>query len=191
MFNTLMTTMEKNKPQNEQIEVPSDMEIICSADELYIVFPWDTRKNKWGIWAITIFWNGFVLFLYIMAFIHQIAEFVLFGTIHLLIGMYFILFALGSIYNKVSIKVTAQGIEMKNTPIYLPFMYRTFFEYHTEINKIYYEIYRPILAGERPHDILALTVLTPYERHRIIKHTKPAYVKAVAKEISRFLAGLS
>ena len=187
----------ENQPAPDFLQRPSDGNlvempsgVIAERDfgELRFTIPWH-KTRRWGFFLLfTILWNAILSPFVIIAVSTGSWQILLFTSVHIIVGVSFLIYTLGLLLNKTSIIVTSQGIDIKNAPIPIPFNPNRFMAVR-DIEQLFVEEYVPSRTNGRPDYTYAVTALTKSaERHRLVGgFSQPGYALYLEQEIELFL----
>lgn len=185
---TLTEDFLQRPTSGREVEMPSGVIMERDFGELRFTIPW-RKTRRWGFFLLfTIIWNGILTPFIVMGIATGSWEILLFTSIHTIVGVSFLLYTLGLMFNKTSIVVTSQGVDIKNGPIPIPFNPNRFMAVR-EIQQLFVEEYVPSKTNGRPDYTYAITALTSsHERQRLVGgFSQPGYALYLEQEIENFL----
>ncbi len=96
-----------------KIEMPKGVITERDFGELRFIIPWRNTR-RWGFFLLfTIVWNAILTPFIITGIATGEWRILLFASIHILVGVSFLMYTLGLMFNKTSIVVTSQGLTSK------------------------------------------------------------------------------
>ena len=188
---------EANRQQSSTLARPTDGRkiempkgVITERDfgELRFIIPWRNTR-RWGFFLLfTIVWNAILTPFIVMGVATGEWRILLFASLHILVGVSFLMYTLGLMLNKTSIVVTSQGVDIKNGPIPIPFNPNRFMAVR-DIEQLFVEEYVPSKTNGRPDYTYAVTALTTSaERQRLVGgFSQPGHALYLEQEIENFL----
>lgn len=171
-----------------KIEMPKGVITERDFGELRFIIPWRSTR-RWGFFLLfTIVWNAILTPFIVIGISTGEWQILLFTSLHTLVGVSFLMYTLGLMFNKTSIIVTSQGVEIKNGPIPIPFNPNRFMAVR-DIEQLFVEEYVPSKTNGRPDYTYAVTALTTSaERQRLVGgFSQPGYALYLEQEIETFL----
>ena len=174
--------MKVNKPQSP-LSVPDDLVIKRNQDELEFILPF-VPGSKVMLWIFTIGWNTIVIGAYFGAFFADFEGLIIFGLLHLLLGIYLAFYALSATFNTVHLKVSREKIEKHEGPYYVPFHMRHYEKNWSEIKKIFVD---QVTHRHTTYD--RLKVKSYYETDRLLMQSSVyPHLRVIMSEIKSFLS---
>ncbi|MDX2071762.1 MAG: hypothetical protein SFV55_25240 [Haliscomenobacter sp.] len=171
-----------------RIEMPKGVITERDFGELRFIIPWRNTR-RWGFFLLfTIVWNAILTPFIVMGVATGEWRILLFASLHILVGVSFLMYTLGLMLNKTSIVVTSQGVDIKNGPIPIPFNPNRFMAVR-DIEQLFVEEYVPSKTNGRPDYTYAVTALTTSaERQRLVGgFSQPGHALYLEQEIETFL----
>lgn len=171
-----------------RVEMPKGVIVERDFSELRFLIPWRSTR-RWGFFLIfTIVWNAILTPFIIIGVSTGEWKILLFASLHIIVGVSFLLYTLGLLLNTTRIIVTSQGIEIKNGPVPIPFNPNRFMA-TSEIEQLFVEEYVPSKTNGRPDYTYAVTALTKVsDRQRLVGgFSKPGYALYLEQEMETFL----
>lgn len=172
-----------------KIEMPKGVITERDFGELRFVIPWRNTR-RWGFFLLfTIVWNAILTPFIITGIATGEWRILLFASIHILVGVSFLMYTLGLMFNKTKVVVTSQGVEIKNGPIPIPFNPNRFMAVR-DIEQLFVEEYVPSKTNGRPDYTYAVTALTTSaERQRLVGgFSQPGHALYLEQEMETFLS---
>jgi hypothetical protein len=171
-----------------KIEMPKGVIAEHDFGELRFIIPWRNTR-RWGFFLLfTIVWNAILTPFIVIGVSTGEWRILLFASLHIIVGVSFLLYTLGLMFNKTSIVVTSQGVEIKNGPIPIPFNPNRFMAVR-DIEQLFVEEYVPSKTNGRPDYTYAVTALTTSaERQRLVGgFSQPGHALYLEQEMETFL----
>lgn len=171
-----------------RLEMPKGVITERDFGELRFIIPWRNTR-RWGFFLLfTIVWNAILLPFIVMGIASGEWRILLFASLHILVGVSFLMYTLGLMFNKTSIIVTSQGVDIKNGPIPIPFNPNRFMAVR-DIEQLFVEEYVPSKTNGRPDYTYAVTALTTSaERQRLVGgFSQPGHALYLEQEMETFL----
>jgi len=171
-----------------RLEMPKGVITERDFGELRFIIPWRNTR-RWGFFLLfTIVWNAILTPFIIVGISTGEWRILLFASLHILVGVSFLMYTLGLMFNKTSIVVTSQGVEIKNGPIPIPFNPNRFMAVR-DIEQLFVEEYVPSKTNGRPDYTYAVTALTTSaERQRLVGgFSQPGHALYLEQEMETFL----
>ena len=185
---TLTEDFLRRPDDGREVEMPSSVMMEQDFSELRFTIPW-RKTRRWGFFLLfTIIWNGILTPFVVMGIATGSWEILLFTSIHIIVGVSFLLYTLGLMFNTTSIVVTSQGLDIKNGPIPIPFNPNRFMAVR-DIQQLFVEEYVPSKTNGQPDYTYAVTALTrSHERQRLVGgFSQPGHALYLEQEIENFL----
>ncbi|WP_373548238.1 hypothetical protein [Haliscomenobacter sp.] len=188
---------EANRGEGGTLQRPSDGRkiemprgVITERDfgELRFIIPWRNTR-RWGFFLLfTIVWNAILTPFVVVGVATGEWIILLVTSLHLIVGVSFLLYTLGLLFNKTSIVVTSQGVDIKNGPIPIPFNPNRFMAVR-DIEQLFVEEYVPSKTNGQPDYTYAVTALTTSaERQRLVGgFSQSGHALYLEQEIETFL----
>lgn len=189
--------LELDRHQNSTLQRPADGRrlempkgVITERDfgELRFIIPWRNTR-RWGFFLVfTIGWNAILSPFVITGIATGEWRILAFASLHILVGVSFLIYTLGLIFNKTRVVVTSQGVEIKNGPIPIPLNPNRFIAVR-DIEQLFVEEYVPSKTNGRPDYTYAVTALTTSaERQRLVGgFSQSAHALYLEQEMETFL----
>lgn len=171
-----------------RLEMPKGVITERDFGELRFIIPWRNTR-RWGFFLLfTIVWNAILLPFIVMGIASGEWRILLFASLHILVGVSFLMYTLGLMFNKTSVVVTSQGVDIKNGPIPIPFNPNRFMAVR-DIEQLFVEEYVPSKTNGRPDYTYAVTALTKSaERQRLVGgFSQPGHALYLEQEMETFL----
>ena len=171
-----------------KIEMPKGVITERDFGELRFIIPWRNTR-RWGFFLLfTIVWNAILTPIVLVGIATGEWMVLLFTSIHIIIGVSFLMYTLGLMFNKTNIVVTSQGIDITNGPIPIPFNPNRFMAVR-DIEQLFVEEYVPSKTNGRPDYTYAVTALTTSaERQRLVGgFSQSGHALYLEQEIETFL----
>lgn len=171
-----------------KIEMPKGVITERDFGELRFIIPWRNTR-RWGFFLLfTIVWNAILTPIVLVGIATGEWMVLLFTSIHIIIGVSFLMYTLGLMFNKTNIVVTSQGIDIKNGPIPIPFNPNRFMAVR-DIEQLFVEEYVPSKTNGQPDYTYAVTALTTSaERQRLVGgFSQSGHALYLEQEIETFL----
>jgi len=171
-----------------KIEMPKGVITERDFGELRFIIPWRNTR-RWGFFLLfTIVWNAILTPIVLVGIATGEWMVLLFTSIHIIIGVSFLMYTLGLMFNKTNIVVTSQGVDIKNGPIPIPFNPNRFMAVR-DIEQLFVEEYVPSKTNGQPDYTYAVTALTTSaERQRLVGgFSQSGHALYLEQEIETFL----
>jgi hypothetical protein len=176
------------RPENGRLEAPKGVIMERDFGELRFIIPWRNTR-RWGFFLLfTVVWNTILFPFVAIAIGTGEWRILLFCSIHLIVGLSFLIYTLGLMLNKTRVVVTSQGIDINHAPIPIPFNPNRFMAVR-EVEQLFVEEYVPSRTNGRPDYTYAVTALTTAaERIRLVGgFSQPGHALFMEQEIENFL----
>ena len=171
-----------------KIEMPKGVITERDFGELRFIIPWRNTR-RWGFFLLfTIVWNAILTPFIVTGIATGEWRILLFASLHILVGVSFLMYTLGLMFNKTKVVVTSQGVEIKNGPIPIPFNPNRFMAVR-DIEQLFVEEYVPSKTNGQPDYTYAVTALTTSaERQRLVGgFSQSGHALYLEQEIETFL----
>ncbi|MBK6947969.1 MAG: hypothetical protein IPH16_07860 [Haliscomenobacter sp.] len=172
-----------------QLELPKGFEVRRGMDELLIDVKWrNTRGGKGFFTVFALFWNLFLIPFVVMAISSGELKILLFLSLHLIVGISFLIYTLGLWLNTTLITVSRKGIDVRHQPIPIPFNPKRQL-IASDIQQLYVEEYVPSKTNGRPDITYAVRYKTHKgEDERLVKGFRSAnQALYIEREVEKFL----
>jgi hypothetical protein len=171
------------------IELPRGFEVRRGMNELLIDVKWrNTRGGKGFFTLFAIVWNLFLIPFVTMAISTGELQILLFLSLHLIVGISFLIYTLGLWLNTTLITVSRKGIDVRHQPIPIPFNPKRQLT-ASDIQQLYVEEYVPSKTNGRPDITYAVRYKTQQgEDERLVKGFRNAnHALYIEQEVEKFL----
>jgi hypothetical protein len=158
-FASLLSEVLPQVPKPEApLALPSGFGVRKELSTLQLVIPWRVVRNKWFMTIFAVLWD-FFLIPFIKAAVSGNTQVALFISLHLAVAVGMTLYVLALWINSTKIRVDTTGINVRHTPVPVPFTPNHFIPVQ-DIAQFYVEEYVPSRTNRRPDITFALRVKT-------------------------------
>ncbi len=158
-FASSLPEMVPQVPKPElPIALPDRFQVQRELSTLYLAVPWRAVRSKWFITMFAILWNLF-LTPFILTAISGNTQVALFISLHFAVAVALTVYVLALWINSTKIRVDNKGIDVRHTPVPIPFTPNHFIPAQ-DIAQFYVEEYVPSRTNGRPDITFALRVKT-------------------------------
>ena len=187
-FASLLSKALPQVPKPEgAIALPKDFEVRKELSSLYISIPWRSVRNKWFMTIFAALWDLFLI-PFIITALSGDTEVALFISLHFAVAVGITFYVLALWINSTKIRVDDTGIDVRHTPIPVPFTPRHAIS-TGDVDQFYVEEYVPSRTNGRPDITFALRVKTKGGKDvRLVPgFTDPSGALYLEQEIEKFL----
>jgi hypothetical protein len=170
------------------VTLPKGFEVRRELSALYVEIPWRAVRRKWFITIFAILWGLFMIPFVAMA-VSENSGIGALISLHLAAAVGLTFYVLALWLNTTKIRADNVGVEIRNTPIPIPFMPRRLAIPATQISQLYVEEYVASYSNRRPNIAFALRCKLKNGKHiqLVPGFTDASGALYLEQEIEKFL----